>query len=476
MPRGPAAAALAAAAVLLSPTMHGSHGDGVYPEYPGSVIYDTPASADGAGLFNHTAPLSYSQMPLGNGEISVSLWVEAPHSIAFYVGRSDSYDELHRLIKVTRVRVRFGGLPTHPFPQDGQDFSEVLHLQNATVQIRGAGGFRLSAWVDANAPHLHLSAACCTGGDGDEIDFTALVTMDLMRSGSSQRSNKTSVQENGGCNIGSGYVATDVILPSEQALGVYHRNGGTEGVYTHDSLWESELRLQGLGSLVDNPPHGMPPDPLTNSTFGAAVVATHGQQHKPIAGWNRTTMQIDAADGVLSFGLVSRLLQTDTAAVFEKQLSADAARLKATDLGRAYAAHEGWWERYWSQSYIRLSASTSPPLGFNASLVAWQVAIQRYLSACEGRGPGIIKFNGGIFVSPASLLSCISLIRQPFVLHPSLSDTIPLLSRFRTPSGPAEMLTRECGAAQPGCKTPEEATGQCWAPAITSSCSRTFGG
>ena len=61
--------------------------------YPGTVIYDRPAT------ISPKANASWSQMPMGNGNISISVWFEAPQDLVFYVGKSDSYDELHNLVK-----------------------------------------------------------------------------------------------------------------------------------------------------------------------------------------------------------------------------------------------------------------------------------------------------------------------------------------------------------------------------------------
>ena len=71
--------------------------------YPGTVVFAKPAQEPLVGVpsnmssRNHRAPLSWSQMPLGNGNISVSVWIKADSDLAFYVGKSDSYDETRPL-------------------------------------------------------------------------------------------------------------------------------------------------------------------------------------------------------------------------------------------------------------------------------------------------------------------------------------------------------------------------------------------
>jgi hypothetical protein len=323
-------------------------------------------------------------MPLGNGNLSVSVWFEPPHDLVFYLGKSDSYDELHNLVKVGRVRVSFSG---SPFPADGVGFRATLDLASATLHVAGAGGFTARIWVDANQPVLRIAASGLSSGAMTQV------TSEIWRNNITGRTPATATDL---CwedeTLAS--VASDVVVPEAGAVAWYHRNKGTQGMLSHSSLWESELRLQGLGSLVDKPPPGMPPDPLTNATFGAAIIATIGAvaKHAP----SDATMTVKAASaGTMELALVSIKLQTATAAEFTTHLAEASHAAKVADVGAAYAKHTTWWSSYWNSSYIKVTAAApSNAMGnFNASLVTWQTAINRYLSACEGRGTGVIKFK-----------------------------------------------------------------------------------
>ncbi len=53
-------------------------------------------------------------MPLGNGDITLNAWVEESGDLLFYVGKSDSWDENGRLLKVGRVRVSLDPRPQTP--------------------------------------------------------------------------------------------------------------------------------------------------------------------------------------------------------------------------------------------------------------------------------------------------------------------------------------------------------------------------
>ena len=57
------------------------------------VVWDSPSQ-------DH-----HGSMPLGNGDISLNAWVEPGGSLVFYVGKTDSWDDNARLLKIGKVRV-----------------------------------------------------------------------------------------------------------------------------------------------------------------------------------------------------------------------------------------------------------------------------------------------------------------------------------------------------------------------------------
>ncbi len=85
------------------------------------VIWDSP-SADARG-----------SMPLGNGEVTLNAWVETNGDLQFYIGRSDSYSEISRLLKVGLIRVH---LTPNPF-KAGEPFTQHLRLHDGIIEIFG---------------------------------------------------------------------------------------------------------------------------------------------------------------------------------------------------------------------------------------------------------------------------------------------------------------------------------------------------
>jgi len=48
-------------------------------------------------------PTSWSSMPIGNGDITSNVWSTGPSSFGLLVGKHDSYDELHQLLKLAEI-------------------------------------------------------------------------------------------------------------------------------------------------------------------------------------------------------------------------------------------------------------------------------------------------------------------------------------------------------------------------------------
>jgi len=97
----------------------------------------------------------HSAVPIGNGDVGASLWVEGDGDLLFYIGKTDAYDDNTRLLKLGRVRVK---LTPNPFAR-GAPFKETLKLRQGEIEIvAGEAGAEttLRAWVDANHPVIRI--------------------------------------------------------------------------------------------------------------------------------------------------------------------------------------------------------------------------------------------------------------------------------------------------------------------------------
>ena len=86
------------------------------------VVYHSPGKSD------------RSAMPLGNGELAVSVWMDEKGVLRFYLARTDAVTELDRTVKLGMVEVR-----TAPgFLSDG-DFIQRLELEHGIVHMKSCG-------------------------------------------------------------------------------------------------------------------------------------------------------------------------------------------------------------------------------------------------------------------------------------------------------------------------------------------------
>lgn len=98
-------------------------------------------------------------MPCGNGDIGLNVWKEENGDLLFYIGKTDSWGDNSRLLKVGRVRVRLSSDPLLP---EGY-FRQALRLKDGTVEVRWGESSRpikTQVWVDANHPVIHVSIEC----------------------------------------------------------------------------------------------------------------------------------------------------------------------------------------------------------------------------------------------------------------------------------------------------------------------------
>ena len=75
-----------------------------------------------------------SAMPLGNGEVGISLWVLADGEIQFYIARTDACTELDRCVKLGKVRIRF--TPNRAAADQGHEASPQPKLGPAAANER----------------------------------------------------------------------------------------------------------------------------------------------------------------------------------------------------------------------------------------------------------------------------------------------------------------------------------------------------
>lgn len=321
-----------------------------------NVAWDTP-SADSSG-----------SMPLGNGDIGLNVWVEPNGDLLFYIAKTDAWSEIGRLLKLGRVRVR---LEPNPFA-GGAPFRQTLKLRQGEIEITGGqtgAQTTLRVWVDANQPVIHVEAS--------GAPTTMRASLEMWR---------TQPRELKGPELHSAYglqrapypiiESGDTILPAQkQRVAWFHRNPS--------SIWPETLRLQGLGEWMK-----AQSDPLLGRTFGA-VMGGEGLTSEGAA-----TLK-SAARTAHRLSIYPFTAQTATPQEWQQRLDGQIARINQTGIEAARQAHRAWWNGFWNRSWIRVSDTTGNSSA--AQIVTRGYVLQRFISACSGRGAFPIKFNGSLF-------------------------------------------------------------------------------
>lgn len=415
--RARAAARVGLAALALAPSaaaVRGAPSADPRDPYPDlyDVVWDSP-SGDAHG-----------SMPLGNGDIGVNVWAEPDGEIAFLIGKTDSWDEHARLVKVGGFRIRID-----PNPLAGKPFSERLRLRDATVEISaGEGPRRASAriWVDANSPAICVEIETAEPSEAtasielwrtERRELEALEVSDVLLQRGVPGDRRAPV-----------VLEPDAILRDQAArIGWYHHNARSVGL-------EDLAKVQGLA--------GFPlPDPIRGRTFGAAILAPGGERLD-----DRTLRSARGASHRFEVFVLTRHPSTP-----ESWLAAmDTAirDVQAASFEDRRRAHEAWWRAFWARSWIcattrrgeigrqsgvarplsdaeiaslaelvpgdpaaeavrlpsegeRAAEEVARDFGDDAFNVSRAYHLQRFLNACAGRGAHPIKFNGSIFTVPA---------------------------------------------------------------------------
>ncbi len=311
-------------------------------------------------VWNTPGGSAVNSVPLGNGDIALNVWVEKGGDVLFYIAKADAWDENARLVKLGRMRLSIEGNPLA-----GPDFRQEFRIRDGCVLIHG-GDTDVKLWVDANHPAIRIDIQ-------SQRPRQARCAVEIWRTQRRQLQGKELHSAWGLLQSADPvFVEPDDILPArDNRLCWCHHN--------RHSIWEANLRLQGLESLL-----ATQPDPLLQRTFGAMCggdgwIAQSDQVLQSPQGQTRHTLTI-----------ACHTLQRDIVS-WRTALDGILRQVEQAPPVQAWPLHEAWWRAFWDRSYIILDGDDQ------ARLITQRYALQRYMNACAGRGAQPIKFNGSLF-------------------------------------------------------------------------------
>lgn len=267
----------------------------------------------------------HGSMPLGNGEIGVNAWIEPSGDLCFYLGRTDSWDEQGRLLKIGKLRLSLSG--TSASTADEFRWS----LTAGEGRLWASWGLAdqqvaVALWVDANRPVIVAQAwttaqtQATLTAEPWRTEPTVLGSVevsDIFR----DRPEPTTVTPD------------TFIAERPCGIGWYHHNAESVGLDvlaevqgTAGFAREDPLRDRVSGALASSP-RGLRLDPRR-------LVSTTGREHR----FEIVALTVHPSSPV------------DWLAAAEQAL----AEARAVPLERRWASHAAWWAEWDQRSWLRV--------------------------------------------------------------------------------------------------------------------------
>ena len=314
--------------------------------------------------WHHLGTNENDSMPLGNGDLALNVWTETNGDLVLLAAKSDAWSENGQLLKLGRVRLEFS---PNPFTVPGA-FAQTLKLESGEVQI-SSGKNLVRIWVDANHLVAHVEVET-------ESPVGLVAKSECWRTKAYHLDPKA-VQQAGffewGNNPDGLDFDPDTRLPAQNnQIAWCHFN--TRSIYP---LVFAKEHLEMLLPKFT--------DPLWHRCFGMAMkgdrLASDGDQG----------LQSTRDANSFQLDLYALTQQSTTPERWRATLDQVVTATDGVSLNAARRAHRQWWADFWSRSWIRVSGTPE------AEQVAQSYAMQRYLTACAGRGAQPVKFNGSLF-------------------------------------------------------------------------------
>jgi len=134
-------------------------------------------------------------------------------------------------------------------------------------------------------------------------------------------------------------------------------------------------------------------DPVLRRTFGA-VVRSPGAKRVSDRRLER------AAATRHRFDVYALTKHPSTPVEWLSAMKEEIARVERIPFAQRRAAHLAWWRAFWARSHVVVRAAASARDPAAAADVTRGYALQRFVTACAGRGAFPIKFNGSLFTVP----------------------------------------------------------------------------
>ena len=322
-----------------------------------------PASANDV-IWTALGTNEYNSLPIGNGDLAANVWTEPTGDIMLLLAKADAWSENGQLLKLGRVRVK---LDPNPFVGVTR-FTEALKLESGEIQIKG-GDYSAQIWVDANHAVVHVTIS---GKPPVQMTATSEIWRTQPYHADPHAVSQAGFFEWGNDPDGLNFAADTILSAQKNQITWCHFNS--------HSIYPLVFQKENLESLLPKYP-----DPLLHRCFGVTM------KGPKLVSIDNQTLKSSAAATSFRLDLYALTRQADSPAAWQSALAQVVHATDSRSVKSAHQAHKQWWNTFWNRSWIQITGTR------DAEKVSQSYAIQRYMTACAGRGAQPIKFNGSLF-------------------------------------------------------------------------------
>lgn len=286
--------------------------------------------------WNTPGPTSAQSMPLGNGDIGLNVWTEPNGDLLFYISKTDAW----------------GG--------EGDKEQDDWMKQGGVLMKLGA--VRISA-----------------GGSKNITKFRQILKLKESEILITERGDKANIQYRVWVDANNPVIRVEVKTSSPSTISVALDNWRAGKTDTILNKQQGQIAWYHHNAATADP-H------LANLTFGAILKGSNLV--------NKGDATLQSSTGVTT-QLISIYPFTKVAASGQSwlsQLNPLVNKIEKLNLEQTRSAHQQWWKQFWGRSHVLVTGDAL------AEQVTQGYILQRFVTACAGRGAYPIKFNGSIFV------------------------------------------------------------------------------
>ena len=403
--------------------------------------------------------------PLGNGRVSAVAWVSSS-GLHFYLGREDSFDEQHSMMKLGLLHLT---LEPNPFAGATTLVSQTLDMRSGELVVDApAASVRL--WVDAHADRVVANVTMA--GQAAVVNISA----ELWRLASF---NLTDIEaagvRRGSCARDRRKVQADSVATTTNTVAWYHDNGNR-------SVLDDARAQQGLLGVNEFP------DTLRYRITGALVTGigddTAMTALSPAESGGKADTYVLTTGSPVTTSIVevhSRSTQCPAGGeIWLRDFRSHVASLPRVSEG-TFDSHREFWQRSFAKTHLLVGAgdgcagcltpsaeiNSIGPAGMSAlgQIMNQRIAVSRYMDLAAGRGsfpqhfdgafwtapafnadvapiiPDFVKWGSGWWTTPDRFFSYAALLSGDFQLM------MPLFEAFLTALPVAKERARQVGAA-----------------------------